>query len=171
MDSAKLNDWMQVIGIFALVASLIFVGLQMQQDREIAKVMIYQSRSSTAAEVIASLATSPDAMAAFVKTSLGDPHQNIQKENWAAPITAQDMVLGGFAVNAVFTLSDNSYFQYQEGFLPEDHWLGVRSTVSNAIATFPFVRARVEATLERHRPAFRDELIDIIREIDEESTN
>ena len=36
MDSAKLNDWLQVVGIFALVASLIFVGLQMRQDRQIA---------------------------------------------------------------------------------------------------------------------------------------
>jgi hypothetical protein len=33
MDSAKLNDWMQVIGIFALVASLVFVGLQMKRPR------------------------------------------------------------------------------------------------------------------------------------------
>jgi hypothetical protein len=45
MDSAKLNDWMQVIGIFAVVASLIFVGLQMQQDREIAAVEAMSSRS------------------------------------------------------------------------------------------------------------------------------
>jgi len=36
MDSGKLNDWMQVVGIFALVASLIFVGLQMKQTKEIA---------------------------------------------------------------------------------------------------------------------------------------
>jgi hypothetical protein len=36
LDSAKINDWAQVIGIFALVASLMFVGLQMKQDREIA---------------------------------------------------------------------------------------------------------------------------------------
>jgi len=35
MDSAKLNDWLQVLGIFALVASLIFVGLQMKQTQEI----------------------------------------------------------------------------------------------------------------------------------------
>ena len=35
MNSAKLNDWLQVIGIFALVASLIFVGLQMKQTQEI----------------------------------------------------------------------------------------------------------------------------------------
>ena len=36
MDSAKLNDWMQIFGIFAVVASLIFVGLQMRQDQQIA---------------------------------------------------------------------------------------------------------------------------------------
>lgn len=36
MDSAKLNDWIQVVGIFALVASLIFVGLQMRQAQNIA---------------------------------------------------------------------------------------------------------------------------------------
>jgi hypothetical protein len=35
MDSARLNDWLQVIGIFALVASLIFVGLQMKQTQQI----------------------------------------------------------------------------------------------------------------------------------------
>jgi len=37
LDSAKLNDWMQVIGIFAVFASLIFVGLQMQLDRRLAR--------------------------------------------------------------------------------------------------------------------------------------
>ena len=36
MDSRKLHDWMQVIGIFAVVASLVFVGLQIQQDQDIA---------------------------------------------------------------------------------------------------------------------------------------
>ncbi len=35
MDTAKLNDWLQVIGIFALVASLVFVGLQIKQTQEI----------------------------------------------------------------------------------------------------------------------------------------
>ena len=52
MDSAKLNDWMQVFGIFALVASLIFVGLQMRQDRTIAIVDSMASRS----EVVSDLA-------------------------------------------------------------------------------------------------------------------
>ena len=32
MDSAKLNDWVQGVGIFALVASLIFVGIEVRQN-------------------------------------------------------------------------------------------------------------------------------------------
>ena len=45
MNSAKLNDWMQVIGIFALVASLIFVGFQMKQTQDIAIASQYQARA------------------------------------------------------------------------------------------------------------------------------
>jgi len=122
------------------------------------------------AKVTASLASSSDAMAAFIKTSFGDPKQEIRREDWAAPMTAQDIVLGRFAFNALLALTDNSHFQYQEGFLPEEHWLGVRSTIGGAIAASSYLRDHVEATLGQRRPAFRDALIDIMREIDEDST-
>jgi len=57
MDSAKLNDWMQVVGIFAVVASLIFVGLQMQQDRVLATVEALSSRSDTILELTDMIST------------------------------------------------------------------------------------------------------------------
>jgi len=38
MDSKKLNDWLQLVGMAAVVASLIFVGLQIRQSDEIAMV-------------------------------------------------------------------------------------------------------------------------------------
>ncbi len=36
MDSAKLNDWMQVIGLFGVLGGLIFVGMQLRLDRQVA---------------------------------------------------------------------------------------------------------------------------------------
>lgn len=36
MKQAKLRDWLEIIGIFAVVVSLVFVGLQMRQTQEIA---------------------------------------------------------------------------------------------------------------------------------------
>lgn len=32
MDSTKLNDWIQAVGLFALVASLIFIGIEVRQN-------------------------------------------------------------------------------------------------------------------------------------------
>lgn len=43
-DLAKIHDWLQVIGMFGLIASLIFVGMQIRQDRQIALSSIYQAR-------------------------------------------------------------------------------------------------------------------------------
>lgn len=170
MDAAKLNDWMQVLGIFALVASLIFVGLQMRQEHEIARVMIYQERASSTAEVTASLASNPAAMAAMIKSGIADPSEEIQPDGWAGPVSKQDMYVGAFAGIALFALTDNSHFQYEEGFLPEEHWLSVRSSVKNGMMGSPFTRFHVESNLDRYRPAFRAELPRIIREIDGEKS-
>ena len=36
MDSRKLNDWLQIIGLFGLIGGLAFVGLQLSLDRQVA---------------------------------------------------------------------------------------------------------------------------------------
>jgi hypothetical protein len=86
-----------------LVASLVFVGFQFKQDREIARVEIYQSHASTVAETLTAAASNSDAMLAHMQSQ------------------------------SLLALADNSHFQYQEGFLPEDHWLGVRATLKKAL--------------------------------------
>jgi len=164
MDSAKINDWMQVVGIFALVASLVFVGMQMQQDREIARVMIYQSRASILAEISMAAASSPEANLAAIKSRFGDPGQEIHVDDWPTPITAQDMVLGMYQVSAIVAIADNAFFQFQEGFLPPEHWASVKSTLVDFVSKVPFLRFRLELILDQQRPAFRDELMDILKE-------
>ena len=168
MDSAKLNDWIQIIGIFALVASLIFVGLQIRQEHDIARVQIYQARTSAAVEAFITAASSPAAMSASVKSIFGDPNQEIVIDGWAGPISAQDMVLGTFQVNAFMALADNSHYQYQEGFLPLEHWEGVRANVKASTKSNPFLLYRMKASLDGQRPGFRAELEKIIAEVEDE---
>jgi len=36
MDSHKVNDWLQVIGLFGVLGGLIFVGVQLRLDRQVA---------------------------------------------------------------------------------------------------------------------------------------
>jgi len=65
MDSSKLNDWMQVVGIFAVVASLIFVGLQMKQSQDIALAAQYQARAEAAQNMMMSMQESGMAFLQF----------------------------------------------------------------------------------------------------------
>ena len=169
MNTEKLNDWMQVAGLFALVASLVFVGFQLRQDREIARVEVYQARASTAAESLAAAASNSEAMAAFAKTMAGGPDNEMQMDGWAGPLSTQEFLLAYMQSQALLALADNSHFQYQEGFLPEDHWLGVRATLKNTFSRIPVFRTVFEMNLIGFRPDFRDELLRITAEIDQES--
>ena len=51
-DLSKINEWLQVVGIFGVLASLIFVGLQMKQAHEIALSNTYQSRSDATVDAM-----------------------------------------------------------------------------------------------------------------------
>ena len=66
MDSAKLNDWMQIIGIFAVVASLVFVGLQVRQDQAIARSQLF-SDSILLFNELQQLVAEPEIARAYAK--------------------------------------------------------------------------------------------------------
>ena len=175
MDSAKLNDWLQVVGQFGVIASLIFVGLQLKQDREIALAATYQDRSSAVAETISTFSTNQNALSAVVRSRYGlNPHDPlppgiVELAEGLEPIT----VIEGFAAfsyaNAMWHLWDNSHFQYQSGFLPESHWQRVRSSIKGTLTQRTFNRFAFEVDPDSHRPEFREEIYRILAEIEAES--
>lgn len=112
MDSAKLNDWAQVVGIFALVASLIFVGLQMKQTQEIALASAYQDRATSSIDRLVAEASSPENTSARAKAKQGD----------FASISPEEQESRELFFAAYVVMAENHHYQYEAGFLPEDHW-------------------------------------------------
>jgi hypothetical protein len=108
VDSAKLNDWMQVVGIFALVASLVFVGLQMRQSQEIAIAGQFQNRTQT---VLSMIETQMEI--GYVPNGPGFRDRVNNKEVSAADIHTNQWLWVNY---------DNHYFQYQAGFMEESAW-------------------------------------------------
>jgi hypothetical protein len=45
MKLSKVRDWLEIVGLFAVVLSLVFVGLQIKQTHEIALANQYQARA------------------------------------------------------------------------------------------------------------------------------
>jgi hypothetical protein len=112
LDSAKLHERIQIIGIFALVASLIFVGLQIKQTQEIAESGAYQARAATSIELSAMEASSPEFTSGMAKLYAGN----------VVELTAQEKVSLEYFFGAEMTVFENHHFQFEAGYLPKEHW-------------------------------------------------
>lgn len=157
MSSSKLNDWLQVIGLFGVIASLVFVGLQMMQDREIALSAIYQERASAVTEFYAAIATDEVARLAMAKVNSGRSDELTLDE-----VAAYQLV--GLAGQQ---LTDNSHYQYEQGFASEDHWNQIRSMLKDRMRD-PRNRANM---LRGHlRPSYRGVLNEIALELEAENS-
>ena len=159
MDSAKLNEWMQVIGIFALVASLVFVGLQIKQTHEIAISDAYQSRAATVIEMVTANAANENGLAA-----------------WYAPDSASINSLSPAEVQAgnqmalsLLLAYDNMLFQHESGFISDEGWAAGRADMKGMMRQL-FVRRFFESQFERMRPSFKAVFDEITKELDAEQS-
>ena len=66
MDSQKLHDWIQIVGIVAVVASLIFVGVELRQEQGLARADLGSQSFQLAADLQLAL-TDPDFAKAWTK--------------------------------------------------------------------------------------------------------
>ena len=169
MDSAKLNDWMQVIGIFAVVASLIFVGLQMKQSQEIAIAAQYQERANAANEVILGMMENPQGIVPFrAPGELGTVEFGEEVTAFMENQSPERIESRYWGFSALMILYDNNHFQYEAGFLDKDAWTGNRKRM-RAVLSNPVNRAFYKAQNQGYRESFRLAVDEVISEIESAS--
>jgi len=171
MDLAKLNEWLQVVGLFGVMASLVFVGLQIKQDRDIALAAAFQARTATVAASFDARAANYAGLAAEIKTLGMNPDDPVtdsifQIEGLNEPVTELEYRAGFFSAASTWAQWDNSYFQYEAGFLPESHWMRIRAVIKRNFARKTFNSLIYSGVVQR--PTFRAEISDIITEVESE---
>ena len=159
MNSTKLNDWLEIIGIFAVVASLIFVGMELRQAQVIATAQAYQERAIAASEWSTALAANPVGVSAYLKIGPGQRRED--------ELTDEERFVGERIHVALFQLYDNTHFQYVNGLLSEELWLMVRETLKGGMQR-PFSRNVYISRARYARPSFRAVVEEVAREIDDE---
>lgn len=145
MNTDKLRDWLEIVGIFSVVASLVFVGLQMRQAHEISLSQAYQARTATAAEFNSQFAANSVAIAGYLKAIEGRDGE----------ITAEESEALRRTMIGVLHLYDNAHYQYQEGFVSEEFWTATQSNMRNWLrhsATRAIVMERLNS---QGRPEFK----------------
>ena len=161
MNSTKLRDWMEVIGIFAVVASLFFVGIQVRQSQKISMSQTYQSRTAAVAEWNSAFAANPVALLAFRKAVNGNEGE----------ITAEEYDALRRSLIGLYYLYDNAHYQYQEGFVSADFWAMTRGSLKGMME-IPAVKTIFLGISNRAgRPEFRDLVREINVQIEAQKSN
>ena len=158
MDSAKLNDWLQVIGLFGVIGSLIFVGMQMKQDHDIAVANAYQARSQQIGDVMSQFWTDPAFRSGTYKVENG-----LEDD-----ITPDELVVLRGMTQSLFQFYENVHFQYQNGFITEDHWAKSRAGMKSFLS-IPSRRNTILSTPSTWLASFLALLEELIAEIDAEA--
>ncbi len=79
VDSARLNDWIQAVGIFAVVASLVFVGIEVRQNSVATRSATNAAVKDSFLELNLAIASSPELARAMV-TSAENPDDALPQD-------------------------------------------------------------------------------------------
>ena len=110
MNKINLDTWIQLLGMLGVIASLIFVGLEMRQSQRIALVSQMQERSYTASsEAYAFTEANLDWFSS--KFSIA-PSIELTTEQKAARNSE----------NVSWFIYEADYFQYSQGLMTEPVW-------------------------------------------------
>ncbi len=105
MKNGNLRGIAEWIGIMAIVASLIFVGLQLKQSQEIAIAAQYQSRTEAAQSLALAHLEAGYVLRRFKnRVNDGVSAEDISTFHW------------------LWLSQDNHFYQYQSGFITEESW-------------------------------------------------
>ena len=171
MNRANWKDGAELVGVLAIVLSLIFVGFQIKQSQEIALAAQYQARLGTQVDSLAAFAQSDVALRVVGdrvrNLPLPDGIDQLKWKKWHDDTPVEE--IGFHYLSSLIQLKqmDNVYFQYQAGFLDQEAWLAFRVTYLKALSRdLSFPRVLYLRTKDEYRPAFRAEVERIIAEID-----
>ena len=136
------KDAIELVGIGAVVASLIFVGLQMRQTHEIALATLYQMRSDAAREL---------------RIALVDPtmyEESASKARSGQELDEDDVNRLIMMNSAMFNHFENTHYLFQLGFIPAEHWDSDKRQLARLLA-----RGYRRDAWQAMRGTFRDSFV------------
>ena len=168
MSSRNWKDIAELIGIGAIVASLIFVGLQLQQSQEIAVGTQYQERANAAIEHYMSQIQSDQALINWgqrLVNAASSGNYPIEIKNIIESAGPESAAFTYLLYRSQMTMMDNCHFQFESGFMDEDTWLAMRRRLQNLLSDDVFA-AMYRSESWKFRSSFQEETSQLLAELD-----
>ncbi len=166
MKSEKLHNWIQAIGIVAVIASLVFVGMQLKQSQEIAIAAQYQARFDAASGHYAAILESDSGLRVIGADVLSDirAKKDLPPEfvAWAKSQPPEELAFRVISAIIFLKNHDNLYFQYQAGFLSDEAWKALRMQLKRGLDD---PRTWAQSVFMKDATVWRDSYRELIQQI------
>ena len=109
MKRISLDVWIQLIGMFSIVVSLLFVGLQMQQSQTIALASQQQARTEVLVDIIGAFDEGNKSFVDFISGTVEGTYfddSNVVRD----------------AIWQLWMLYENDFLQYKLGLMDNEVW-------------------------------------------------
>ena len=113
MESSRIRTLAEVVGVVAVVGSLVFVGLEIRQNAEATRAATVQEVTDGWREWSAATATNPEAVEALEGVL---SHDDFAEADPVALRLAQQGVV------TQLTILANAHYHYRQGLLPAEFW-------------------------------------------------
>jgi hypothetical protein len=150
MAGSNWRAYAELIGIAAIVASLIFVGLQLKQSQEIAIAGQYQERFSVASDYF-NTGRQDDWLADFLGLYELEIHPEITA--LLPGSTPTEIGRAVMLMEQLIVIYDNHHFQFEAGFMTDEAWQQQESFYKTIVTRPEYHHFMLEHT-QRFRQSF-----------------
>jgi hypothetical protein len=152
MDAGGTGRWAQAIGFIGVILSLLFVGFEIKQSRDIAEVEVYAQRAELDVMIRSQYIPS-------------DKIFEIQKKEASGEALSEfELTKLLFAYGNTFIYWENNHFLHHKGLLSQDHWQATRQSMISAFMRIPTFFDYWDLSAHEYRQGFRDEVDKVVQE-------
>ena len=172
----KINNktFVEILVNLTVIASLVFVGMQLLLDRRIAIAEQYFNRAESVKEDTRAFLASPKYYQEREEWWALGKRPSFWNEDWEI---AKQIEEGTLSIASLYFLItrielaiigyDNIYFQYQQGLIREEDWQRFRQGIKRRLKADPELLRAI--WLSHSRPAIKPVIEQILQEIDSEN--
>ncbi len=147
LNHTNWKDIAELIAIVAIVASLIFVGLQLKQGQQIALATQYQARTQS--------------VQGLIETQM-EIGQVTNAPGWRDAISEGILSSDINETHWLWLAFDNHYFQYQSGFLEESAWEAQLRNIRDLYSD-----CRMRLVYDWRKNGLRSEFVELVDSIED----
>ena len=172
MKTSSWRETTELVGIAAIVVSLVFVGVELRQSRQIAIAAQYQERMRTGFDYFFEMSeneiwqqrTAETLRARYDVTELSSQDREVLEDG-----TPKDIVDWFIHAEINLIIFDNYHLQYLSGLSTDEAWQAQRNRLKDMLRANSFARQQLKTSGSRHRSSFIDIAKQLVDEIEGQS--